>query len=1054
MSGTGKNGYVQLSQLSQIAAGSAWGSPSGRARSRPLVMAAVGEGPWSKVDDGEPYVDNAFCVPAGKGTKTNWTWVGNGNGTYVQSEQYAYVGKGAGDYDPQLVAPTVNNPNCVCCRSSLYWCAAVLVVLGLAGYGAMAMSPERVWLRWERPRLSWMAPSTTVRAPSRYFCVLPSDVSGGLAAGDDPRLGVEDQGALAERWSEEKKAWCCEHAGVACLQQTTSSPFDCSAGYSNWVHGWSLFKQSWCCQHFGKGCAEASPALAALPYDCSAELTNWQESWSHEKQSWCCQHSGQGCVRAPAAAAAAVAQPFDCAAGFSNWEAGWSADKKHWCCQNAGRGCSPAAAPSAPFDCEAGYSNAALGWSDEKKRWCCQRAGRGCASQEVPLVCQDEPAALEPQSKRAEAQNWCCQKFGRLCEQAPAYDCRAAWQDQWSVGKRAWCCLHEQTGCPTTTAGRIYSCGAGEAEDAIQAWGAERRSWCCFHQGIACPDVGQEEFDCARRRGNEAELWDPQKQAWCCGHYGRACETTTAVPASTSMLYDCHLESSHWSLGQVMWCCVEKGLGCTTPMFDCSAGYSNWERGWSDAKKSWCCQEDHRGCPEAHDCAAGYSNWERGWSATTKSWCCLRHSRGCPEVAHTSTMALHTTEVTTTMVPYDCEAGFLKWEAGWSPQKKAWCCQRVGRACATTRPPYDCDDGYRTWESSWSIAKTIWCCQNGGFDCEGTRTTTTAGAPIMPVMACDLNCFGDGAEAVKLYGSLGEGDGAAVRGLSLEQCRESCHGTADCEGILYTNGTAAKPMRQSMCFGKKNFHISKCQPGDLGVVTEVLKTMPWGQCAIVGDPHVITWDRVFGQGLLQTDPGDHWLVKSTALMIMGRFGFTDRFTNASSATGVAVTGPMVHGHRLVVEYVGPAQGHEGFKATWDGQTILATFPSSITAPDGALRARFDYMNPSDFHREGRHTIGGTEGNLPSYLFEIEPDLSIYVLTGPDNCNIVITTRKIQGGQEGYCGNFNCNPDDDLLEQLQAKGLAGPVPLNESVFPEPPKAPRALGALLYGGPAED
>ena len=31
-------------------------------------------------------------------------------------------------------------------------------------------------------------------------------------------------------------------------------PFDCSAGYGNWMVEWSAPKKVWCCQHAGRGC--------------------------------------------------------------------------------------------------------------------------------------------------------------------------------------------------------------------------------------------------------------------------------------------------------------------------------------------------------------------------------------------------------------------------------------------------------------------------------------------------------------------------------------------------------------------------------------------------------------------------------------------------------------------------------------------------------------------------------------------------------------------------------------------------------------------------------
>jgi len=66
-------------------------------------------------------------------------------------------------------------------------------------------------------------------------------------------------------WSVQKKAWCCAHHGKGCPGQgngcvtqpaTTSAPYDCNAGFANWVAGWSVPKKQWCCANAGKGCQQ------------------------------------------------------------------------------------------------------------------------------------------------------------------------------------------------------------------------------------------------------------------------------------------------------------------------------------------------------------------------------------------------------------------------------------------------------------------------------------------------------------------------------------------------------------------------------------------------------------------------------------------------------------------------------------------------------------------------------------------------------------------------------------------------------------------------------
>merc|ERR1712060_366710 len=87
-------------------------------------------------------------------------------------------------------------------------------------------------------------------------------------------------------------------------------------------------------------------------------------------------------------------------------------------------------------------------------------------------------------------------------------------------------------------------------------------------------------------------------------------------------------------------------------------------------------------CP--YDCNAGFSNWQKGWSEGKKAFCCRTAGKGCPPTAPP------TTPGPTTSLPYDCNAGYhgcyhclIK---QWSVSKLAWCCQHMGRGCPTTPP--------------------------------------------------------------------------------------------------------------------------------------------------------------------------------------------------------------------------------------------------------------------------------------------------------------------------------------------------------------------------------
>lgn len=577
-------------------------------------------------------------------------------------------------------------------------------------------------------------------------------------------------------------------------------------------------------------------------------------------------------------------------------------------------------------------------------------------------------------------------------------------------------------------------------------WSEERRAWCCKSVGVGCHKTTAEPgFDCADGYHNWVHGWSESKKEWCCHHKNRGCPHH--LPHHTALHFDCeageHNAERGWSHSKKAWCCHHEDKGCSTTHlpYDCKD-----HNVWTPGKQAYCCLHHGVDCPETtttlsptqepYDCDAGLGNFAEGWSMAKKMWCCSKTGKGCGT----------TTGVTvTTTTNYDCMVDPVE---RWSIAKREWCCERDGISCpaAIAAKPFDCKGDLEHGKLFWTDEKQDWCCKHEDSGCEEKHEEPHALAHGEggEELTCDLNCFGHGADVVLLEGAIGSGDGAFVSAVTQEQCVDICRRTPDCEAVTFTAEGGGK------CYGKKNVHTSECQLGggkwQMQMLTDV---QPWGKCAVFGDPHVVTFDRIMGPSTRQFSQGDYWLVNSPRLSIQGRFGFTHRFPNASSTLGVAVSGPLIMDHKLVVEYVGPEEsterfldgrrlgGNDGFKVTWDGVELLTDYPSKWESPDKALVATHKAMNPSEYHREGRHTIGGTNEDgsvLPSYLFEFpEADLTVYVLKGPDNCNVVVSMRRLHGGQDGYCGNFNCEVDDDEPEALRQRGLGDEIPEEQSLF---------------------
>merc|ERR1719188_1151751 len=90
-----------------------------------------------------------------------------------------------------------------------------------------------------------------------------------------------------------------------------------------------------------------------------------------------------------------------------------------------------------------------------------------------------------------------------------------------------------------------------------------------------------------------------------------------------------------------------------------------------------------------------------------------------------------------------------------------------------------------------------------------------------------------------------------------------------------------------------------------------------GTCLVWGDPHILTFDRKRVDFYTQ---GEYWIVKSTTVHIQGLYRPTHATSGLSVMKQIAFGGPFMQGHKLIVGAT---------TASWDGQLILAGFPSNF-----------------------------------------------------------------------------------------------------------------------------
>jgi len=97
--------------------------------------------------------------------------------------------------------------------------------------------------------------------------------------------------------------------------QGHSDPYDCEAGFSNWEAGWSENKKAWCCEHAQRGCEQEH----SDPYDCNAGFSNWEAGWSESKKAWCCQQCAVTAIAAPDSVCGASQADCEACGGGSTW---------------------------------------------------------------------------------------------------------------------------------------------------------------------------------------------------------------------------------------------------------------------------------------------------------------------------------------------------------------------------------------------------------------------------------------------------------------------------------------------------------------------------------------------------------------------------------------------------------------------------------------------------------------------------------------------------------------------------------------------------------------
>lgn len=189
---------------------------------------------------------------------------------------------------------------------------------------------------------------------------------------------------------------------------------------------------------------------------------------------------------------------------------------------------------------------------------------------------------------------------------------------------------------------------------------------------------------------------------------------------------------------------------------------------------------------------------------------------------------------------------------------------------------------------------------------------------------------------------------------------------------------------------------------------------PMGLCKLIGDPHIKPFDSVKRYVDIYTY-GDYWVVKSQSVLIQGRYGAANRNGN-SRVAALAIGGPFLNNHTLIIE-IG--------QTLWDGQQILTAVPAGFSDPS-------DLLSATAKAAKGKHGNGQIR-NGETLQFKLPQEVTLTINRWATHLDVLISMRRVQGGQDGHCGNFNFNALDDTKTAIVER-IGQPIPDAQLLFP--------------------
>jgi len=249
-------------------------------------------------------------------------------------------------------------------------------------------------------------------------------------------------------------------------------------------------------------------------------------------------------------------------------------------------------------------------------------------------------------------------------------------------------------------------------------------------------------------------------------------------------------------------------------------------------------------------------------------------------------------------------------------------------------------------------------------------------------------------------------------------CLKACQYVVsnNCNDMILRNMPAAGPCSKvavtKACMQCANFPGNQCKPDEVAPPVGTPST-----CVIWGDPHLMTFDR---KRVDFYTPGEYWIVKSSTVNIQGLYRATQATSGLAVLQQIAFGGPFMQGHKLIIGAT---------MASWDGQPVLAGFPSNFQ--NQLVQAVYDANGGT--MQDGRQ---GKQLHIVHLTLPLSVTVQINRWTEPSEGNYINAkiTMSAQPGQDGHCGNFNGNQADDDRLQIRARVGTTGVAQGELLFP--------------------